>query len=62
MVYCENNHESKLENQVTYNGKEYIIIYDYNNGMVEVRNTKRRSEVELVHKSELIFIRQLKSS
>ncbi|WHX41151.1 hypothetical protein QNH36_03010 [Mesobacillus sp. AQ2] len=40
------------EEIVIYQGKEYIIVHQYDSGYVEIRMLKSRS-IELVHESEL---------
>jgi hypothetical protein len=41
------------EEIVTYQGKEYTIVHQYDSGYVEIRNPKSRS-IELVHESVIL--------
>ncbi|WP_226646214.1 hypothetical protein [Mesobacillus subterraneus] len=40
------------EEKVIYQGKEHIIVHQYESGYVEIRNPASRN-IELVHQSEL---------
>ncbi|WP_157081437.1 hypothetical protein [Neobacillus soli] len=40
--------------QVIYNGKRYIILYQYTSGFCEIKEIECFQTIELVHLSELI--------